>query len=103
MKHIKTYENFLNEAQGLDYWKDYEVDTSIQGGPAWMSDKCTDMSTVIKCIDKSITAWNAEADTPNDKVSKSAEKHIGDLAIQFYKKFGYINGNIVSAMIMQES
>ena len=103
MKHIKTYESFLNEASGLDYWKDYEVDTSIQGGPDWMSKKCSSMSEVIKCIDDSISEWNANAESKDDKVSKSAEKQIGDLAMQFFKKFGYINGNIISAMIMQSA
>jgi len=106
MKHIKTFENFLNEGmQDLSYWKDYEVDTSPQAGMnKWMADKCKTMPEVLKCIDKSIDAWNAEAEADGgDRVSKPSEKHIGDLAIQFYKKFGYINGNIVSAMIMQET
>ena len=105
MKHIKTFESFLNEGfKGLDYWKDYEVDTSGQAHRQrnkWMADKCTTMPTVIKCIDNAIDAWNEEAE--EGPISKSAEKHTGDLAIQFYKEFGYINGNIISAMIMQES
>jgi hypothetical protein len=88
--------------KGLDYWKDYEVDTSSQANMnKWMGDKCTDQSSVIKCIDKSIAAWNKEAE--DGPITKSAEKHIGDLAMQFYKQFGYINGNIISAMIMQEA
>jgi hypothetical protein len=88
--------------QDLAYWKDYEVDTSPQAGMTkWMSDKCIDMPSVLKCIDKSIDAWNEEAE--DGPISKSAEKHIGDLAIQFWKKFRYINGNIITAMIMQES
>jgi hypothetical protein len=89
--------------KGLEYWKDYEVDNSPQAGMnKWMADKCTDVSSVLKCVDKSIDAWNKEADSDN-KVSKSAEQHVGDLAMKFYKQFGYINGNIISAMIMQES
>jgi hypothetical protein len=106
MERIKTFSEFLNEslneiAMDIKYWKGYEDDTSIQGGPKWMSDKCSTMSDVLKCIDNSIDAWNDEAE--DGPISKSAEKHIGDLAIQFYKKAGYINGNIISAMIMQES
>jgi hypothetical protein len=101
MKHIKTFENFLNEGNNLEYWKDYEVDTSIQGGPKEMSDKCTTMSTALKCIDNAIDLWNEE--TEGDELTKGDEKWIGELAIQFFKKFGYINGNIVSAMIAQES
>lgn len=99
MKHIKTFEGFLSEGfQNLDYWKDYEVDTSGQA-PKEMSDKCTSMSAVLKCIDDAIDEWNTISD--EDDISKSAEQQVGDLAIQFYKKFGYINGNIVSAMIAQ--
>lgn len=98
MKHIKTYENFLNEAQGLDYWKDYEVDTSGQAD-AKMSKKCTSQSEVLKCIDFTIMDWNDESDS--GPISKSAEEQIGKLAFEFYKKFGYINGNIVGAMISQ--
>jgi hypothetical protein len=105
-KTPKLHESFLNEGfKSLDYWKDYEVDNSPQAAMTkWMADKCTDMSSVLKCIDKSIDAWNEEAENEGgDRVSKPSESHIGDLAIQFYKKFGYINGNIISAMIMQES
>ncbi len=92
-----------NEGNDLSYWKDYEVDNSPQAGATkWMSDKCENMSNVLKCIDRSIDAWNEEADK-DSQVPKSSEKHIGDLAIQFFKKFGYINGNIITAMIMQES
>ena len=100
MKHIKTFENFLNEANGLAYWSDYAEDTSNQA-EAWMSEPCKDMSSVLKCVDKSIDAWNKEAE--DGPISKSAEQHIGDLAIQYWKQFKTINGNIISAMIMQES
>jgi hypothetical protein len=94
-----------NEGQDLSYWKDYEVDASPQSSMTkWMADKCTSQSDVVKCIDKSITAWNKSAEEDGgDRVSKASEKHIGDLAMQFFKKFGYINGNIIYAMIMQES
>jgi len=103
MKHLKTFENFLNEANGLAYWSDYAEDTSGQA-EAWMSEPCTDMSHVIKCVDDSIAAWNkaAEADG-GDRVSKPSEKHIGDLAIRYWKQFKTINGNIITAMIAQES
>jgi len=35
MKHIQTFESFLNETKDLSYWKDYEVDNS----PASWRDK----------------------------------------------------------------
>jgi len=93
-------ESNTNEAQNLDYWKDYEADASGQA-PKEASDKCATMPTVLKCIDTAIKDWNKESES--GPISKADEKWIGNLAIEFYKKFGYINGNIVSAMISQES
>lgn len=93
-------ESNTNEAQNLDYWKDYEVDASGQA-PKEASDKCTTMPTVLKCIDNAIKDCNKESES--GPISKADEKWIGNLAVEFYKKFGYINGNIVCAMISQES
>lgn len=36
-------------------------------------------------------------------ISKSGEQQTERLAINFYKKFGYVNGNIIALMISQES
>lgn len=99
MKHFKTFEDFVNESAGLDYWKDYEVDSSPQADPE-MANMCTTMPTVLKCIDNAIKDWNKESE--DGPISKADEKWAGNLAIEFYKKFGYINGNIVLAMIAQE-
>jgi hypothetical protein len=90
----------VNEGfQPLDYWKDYEVSTNIHQSDPKMSKKCTSQSEVLKCIDFTIMDWNDESE--DGPISKSAEEQIGIVAFQFYKKFGYINGNIVSAMISQ--
>lgn len=96
----EVLESNTNEAQNLDYWKDYEVDASGQA-PKEASDKCTTMPTVLKCIDNAIKDCNKESESGS--ISKADEKWIGNLAVEFYKKFGYINGNIVCAMISQES
>lgn len=104
MKHIKTFESFLNEGNGLDYWTQYAEDTKNSVGqpaPAWMSKPCKTMSEVIKCVDSAIKDWNGTSE--DGPISKSAEQHIGDLAIQYFKQFKTINGNIITAMIMQES
>jgi hypothetical protein len=101
MKHIKTFESFLNEASGLSYWGDYAKDTSGQA-PAWMSKEAKSTSEVVKLVDQSIEYWNNEADADN-KVPKGSEKRISDLAMQYFKQFKSINGNIISAMIAQES
>ncbi len=102
MKHIKTFESFLNEASGLSYWGDYAKDTSGQA-PAWMSQEAKSISEVTKLIDQSIKYWNDEAESAEDRVPKGSEKRIGDLAMQYFKQFKSINGNIISAMIAQES
>ena len=100
MKHIQTFESFLNETNGLDYWKDYEVDTSNQSDPK-MANKCTSQSEVTKCIEDAIQEWYQESEE-NELSFKDKDK-INDLAMKFFKKFNYINGNIVLAMIMQET
>ena len=100
MKHIQTFETFVNEGiKGLEYWKDYAEEHPT--AEKWMNEPCTDMSKVLKCIGKSIATWNKESE--EGPISKSAEQHIVDLAIQYYKQFKTINGNIITAMIMQES
>jgi len=94
----------LSEGNKLDYWTQYSDNTenSIgQPAPAWMSKPCKTMSEVIKCVDSAIKDWNGTSE--DGPISKSAEQHIGDLAIQYYKQFKTINGNIITAMIMQES
>ena len=102
MKHIKTFESFLNEASGLAYWGDYDNDTTGQA-PAWMSKEAKTVSEVVKLIDQSIKYWNEEADSADSKIPKGSEKLIGELAMQYFKQFKTINGNIISAMIAQES
>ncbi len=102
MKHIKTFESFLNEASGLSYWADYAEDTTGQA-PAWMSKEAKTVSELVKLIDQSIKYWNDEADSADNKVPKGSEKLIGELAMQYFKQFKTINGNIISAMIAQES
>lgn len=92
----------VNEAD-LSYWKDYEVDDSKES-EGWENDKVKSVSGTVALIDKCIKHWNDNASKEGgDRVSKPSEKHIGDLAMQFFKKFGYINGAIIQAMIAQES
>jgi hypothetical protein len=103
MKHIKTFENFLNEANDLSYWKSYDKDNTGQS-PDWMSKEAKTTSEVVALIDKCIKHWNDHASKEGtDRVSKPSEKHISDLAMQYFKQFKSINGHIIDAMIMQES
>ena len=100
MEHIKTFENFLNEGNDLAYWKDYEVDSSPQSDPD-MTKKITGASLyATKCIEDAINHWHMDMD--GEELSDADEDKINDLAMKFFKKFNYINGNIVFAMISQE-
>jgi hypothetical protein len=92
----------VNETD-LSYWKDYEADDSEEA-EGWETNKVKSVSDTVALIDKCIKHWNDNASKEaTDRVSKPSEKHIGDLAMQFFKKFGYINGAIIQAMIAQES
>ena len=100
MKHIPTFENFINEGTDLSYWTQYAKDTSGGQAEDWQNKEVTSMSELVALIDKCIKNWN---DNGESNVPKSSEKHIGDLAMQYFKKFKKINGNIIGAMIAQES
>jgi gas vesicle protein len=102
MKHIHTFKSFLNEGNNLSYWTDYAKDTSGQA-EEWKNQEAKTVSEVVALIDNSIKHWNDNADSSSDKVSKSSEKRIGDLVMQYFKQFKSINGNIIDAMIAQES
>ena len=100
---VGLFKTPLNEAITLNFWKQYEVNNS-KDAEGWINDKVNSVSDVVSLIDKCITTWNKNASKEGtDRVSKPSERYIGDLAMQFFKKFGYINGSIIQAMIMQES
>ena len=101
MKHVKTFESFLNEANDLSYWKDY-ADGSNQS-PKWYSNDAKNPSAVNKLVDAVV---NYELDQMDDKdadIDPSDMKALTDLAMKYFKKFGSINGHIVSAMLFQEA
>ncbi len=101
MKNIRTFEEFLNESTSLSYWTQYK-DGGDGSSPTWMDREVKTMSDVISLIDRCIDEWNSEAESA-DQISKSSEKHIGDLAIRYFSRFNSINGHIIDAMIMQEA
>ena len=101
MKHIQTFESFLNEGNDLSYWKDY-ADGSSQS-PKWYSNDAKNPSAVNKLVNDVV---NHELDELNDKdadIDPSDMKTLTDLAMKYFKKFGSINGHIVSAMLFQEA
>ena len=99
MKHIKLYEEFVNEAIDTKYWSGYNTDTSGQGDKKF-ADKSKNFDDTF---DYAVEAWNNEADGPENKIKGSAINKIQKLAKEFFKKEGWISVNVVQAMIMQES
>ena len=85
----------------MSYWKDYAE--GHHQSPKWMSDEVKSASEITRLVDKCIKHWNQEAEEKDNEIPKSSEKHIGDLAMQYFKQFKTINGHIIDAMIMQES
>lgn len=100
MKHFRDFASFLSESAKLAYWTDYAEDTSGQAA-AWMSEPCTVMSKAYQCINKAFDEWNENSDAA--KIDKEKEDEIGVLALDYFKQFKMLNGNIVTAMIAQES
>jgi hypothetical protein len=103
MKHIQTFENFLNEGNALSYWTQYAKDTSSGQAEEWQNKEAKTTSEVTALVDKCIKHWNKNNQWGESDVPKSSEKHISDLAMQYFKQFKSINGNIIDAMIAQES
>lgn len=98
MKNIKLFEDFLNEAKDLSYWKDYAE--GHHQSPKWMSDEVKNISDIPKLVDRVILHDQAEAEIPFD-ISAKSEKELVKLATDYFKQFKTINGNVISAMLFQ--
>jgi hypothetical protein len=99
MKHTKLYEDFINESIDIKYWAGYNKDTSGQGNrrfelPEYDFDDC---------FDYAVEDWNAEADGSENRIKGAQINKVKKLAMQFFKKAGYITVNIAQAMISQEA
>jgi hypothetical protein len=101
MKHIKLFEEFLNEANDLSYWKDY-ADGSSQS-PKWYSNDAKNPSAVNKLVDAVVNHELDELDDKDADIDPSDMKALTNLAMKYFKRFGSINGHIVSAMLFQEA
>lgn len=109
MKNLQSFEDFINEdysiresiAPNLEYWKDYEKDTSMQGDKE-DEDHFTDASKLTPFIKSAINKWDDNADEDN-LVAKNGSivADVNAEAKAFFKKFDYINVNIIHAMIAQ--
>lgn len=87
------------EAIDTKYWAGYNKDTSGQGNrkfelPEYDFDKC---------FDYAVEDWNTEADGSENRIKGAQINKVKKIAMEFFKKEGYISVNIVQAMIAQES
>ena len=99
MKHIKTFENFLNEGMDTKYWAGYNKDTSGQGDKSW-EEKSKDFEDTFE---EAVTEWNREAEGAENRIKGAQIQKIKKMADEFFKKEKWISINVIQAMIMQES
>jgi hypothetical protein len=99
MKHVKTFENFLNEAIDTKYWLDYNKDTSGQMPKEHMI-MSKDFDDTFSLA---VSDWNAEADSAAERIKGDQVKKIEKMAMEFFKKEKQISVAIIHAMIAQES
>jgi hypothetical protein len=91
----------IDEANDLSYWKDY-ADGSSQS-PKWYSNDAKNPSAVNKLVDAVVNHELDELDDKDADIDPSDMKALTDLAMKYFKKFGSINGHVVSAMLFQEA
>lgn len=102
MKHIHTFESFLNEslneAKDMSYWKQYAK--GHHSTPKWYNNEVKSASEIAELVDEVIKNDQAEADIPFEIDAKD-EKTLVKMATDYFNQFKTINGNIISAMIFQ--
>jgi len=82
----------------VKYWTDYNVDTSGQGKKEFAI-KSKDFEDTFE---DAVSEWNREAE--KESMIKGSEiAAIKKLAMEFYKKAGWISVNVIQAMISQEA
>ena len=101
MKHLQTFEDFVNEAINVNvkYWSGYNTDTSGQGKKEHEV-KSKDFEDTFE---DAVVYWNQEADGTENQIKGAQIQKIKKLAQEFFKKAGWISSNVIQAMIAQES
>ena len=93
-------ESFTNEGIDVEYWSDYNVDTSGHGNPKF-ADKSTDFEKTWKAAVKD---WNDNNEMGEEnEITPAMAKKVEKTAKEFFKKAGWISVNVAGAMIAQES
>jgi hypothetical protein len=95
MKHIPTFDQFVNEGFDAKYWADYNTD-----GNKEFANKSKDFEDTFSLA---VSEWNNEADGAENRIKGSQIQKIKKLAQEFFKKEGWISVNVTQAMIAQES
>jgi len=93
MKHIQTFESFLNEGFDAKYWEGYHE----------KSNKVTSKSAVANAVEDAVNDWNDNNhEGKSNEIDKKGEAKVMELAHQFFSAKGWISSDIIEAMIAQE-
>ena len=94
MKHIQTFESFLNEGFDAKYWEDYHE----------KAEKIKSNSAVANAVEDSVNDWNDNnTEGPSNAIDKKGEATVMELAHKFFAAKGWISTDIIGAMIAQEA
>lgn len=96
MKHIQTFESFINEAIDINYWAEYNTG-SAPGMPRSYQNKSKDFNGTF---DLALDEWMRDADEGGE-ISDKEIANVKKLAKEFYQKAGWISVSVIHAMITQ--
>ena len=93
-------ESVTNEGIDVDYWADYNTDTSGQADPSF-ADKSKNFAATFKLA---VDDWNDNNEMGEEnEITPAMAKKVEKIAKEFFKKAGWISVNVAGAMISQES
>ena len=93
-------ESVTNEGIDVEYWADYNTDTSGQADKSF-ADKSTNFDSTWKLA---VSDWNDNNDMGEEnEITPAMAKKVEKIAKEFFKKAGWISVNVAGAMIAQES
>jgi hypothetical protein len=93
-------ESVTNEGIDVEYWADYNTDTSGQADKSF-ADKSTNFDSTWKLA---VSDWNDNNEMGEEnEITPAMAKKVEKIAKEFFKKAGWISVNVAGAMIAQES
>jgi hypothetical protein len=94
MKHIPTFDQFVNEGFDAKYWEDYHE----------KSTKITSKSAITRAVEDAVEEWNDNNDMGKDnEVDQKGEMKVMELAYKFFAAKGWVSSDVIEAFIAQES